>query len=323
MNRAFGQGRTGQMGTWSTFGAPLACNNSWDWEVRVARTWAWPDEIAAGETLAVLDSEAAASTKLAACREGGPYGGPDGGVSESLDLGDESYISTDREELYTQVHAGARLGRVLVVVFWRQSGPVTSSAPLEAALRAAVAKVREQAEGTPVAAPAQRTPAALRGFLTYEQIAHFAQREDRWIGMNWRWDTRSPSTGLYCGDPQDAPLPTRDRPVSRTWVGGLLNADDGYVVGLTIASAAEGSDPAADFGACRERAASQGYPPQDISNLGDQAFVVDWGASNDTPTVYVRAGSTYLVLNTDFLSSGDGVAIARLALDRYLAASAP
>ena len=322
VNRSFGQGRTSLVGTWRHPGAPVACRTKNDGDVRVARTWAWPDEIVVGETLTVHDTEGSASAALAECRELSPLLGSEGVTSGPMDVGDEGYISTYRGELFTQLNAGARVGKGLVLVVWRQSGPITSSAPLEAALRAAVAKVAGQAEGAPVAAPAQRTPTALDGFLTYAQVAAFAQREDGWIGMNWRWDLRSTSPGVMCGDPGQSPLPTRDRPVSRSWIGGLIHADDGFALGLTIASAAEGSDPATDFDDCRERAASQGYSPSDVGDLGDEAFVVDWGTSNDTPTVYVRAGSTYLVVTTDFLSSDDVVALAGLALDRYLAATA-
>lgn len=323
VSKAFGGGRAPFVGDWTGGqGAPVACR-AFDetlppptWDIRTVRTWSWPNEVVVGETLVVMHSEQAASERLKYCRDHGPGPREDAPVVRALDAGDEGFLAVDRRELFTQVHAGVRIGQALVLTFWRQSGQVTSTDPLEAAMRAAAAKVMGQPEGQPVVAGPQRPEAALRGFLTFDQF--YSPDDGGWDGLNWQSDRRGSATGIDCTEPlSDASplwLSTKDRPIIRSWHGGVLNGDDYQDATLMVGVAADHATAVRDFAACFEaNEASR------VSDLGDEAFLVDWSAQLGSPTVFVRSGSTYLVLATRYLGQ-DPIPMARLALDRYLAA---
>ncbi|MDP9182645.1 MAG: hypothetical protein M3P04_07715 [Actinomycetota bacterium] len=323
MNEAFGQGRASEVGTWPWgWGAPVACwatQQQPEGTTPLSRTWAWPDEIVVGETFTSLPTTQAASDRLAWCRKQGPPAFEHGPyVSHSVDLGDEAYVATRDAGLFTELQAGARVGRNLVLLFWRQSGPAESSAPLERALRQALETALGDSESAAITAPAPRRSDLLRGYLTYQQLLPYTRREGRWIGMNWWGDREADKTGLYCGGQAEDPwMPTDERPVTRSWVGGNLNGDDGYSIGLSIGHAVDPSSAADDFAACRETAGTSGGTTTTI-DLGDEAFVVDASADGERPEVFVRAGSTYLVLRSHSVGK-DVTPVARAALDRYLA----
>lgn len=323
VDHAFGGGQRGQAEDWEgTYGAPLACwppfeaRASW---ASLTRTWMWPGEVVVGETLARLGTVDDAREGLAHCRRTGPNGQPDGAATRSLSVGDQAYVAIDRKELYVQMHAGARVGRDLVLLQWRQPGPVNDTAALERALFAAAERVLGHDEPSPVQGPAPQPAAAFRGFLTHSQV-RAASQDPRWNGQAWRADTRS-DTGPLCLEP-DVRLVVDGPTYERRWYGGVLNAMDYNEVRELIAHAVDEEAAERDFAACRD-AASRSDPGfttfAPVPGLGDDAFRTEsMDLDGSTVTVFVREGSTYLVL-TD-RTTGDAVALARQALDTYAAA---
>lgn len=316
VDEAFGQGRESLVATVQYAGAQLACwafGQTPVWDVRVARAWSWPDEVLVRETLVTLPTEAAARSRLASCRTLGPNYEADPSAARSLELGDEAYLATRRDELQSQVYGGVRLGRALVLLSWNQSGRIEDSEPMERALQAATHKVLGGEEGTPVAATAMDHPEALRGFLDHRALLAFTREHgETWDGLSWRSDGRLEAARFPCDDARERWLPTSERPVRREWLGGALNGDDYRQVVLVAAAAEDESSAEQDFAACRE--AAGGRP---IANLGDEAFLADWSVPSNEPWVFVRSGARYLVVSAHFLLD-DPSPIARAFLDRYL-----
>ena len=317
VDRAFGGGANGRTEDWTGgYGSPLACWPTYDkpeWEVPATRTWMWPGEVVVGETLARLSSLGDARERLADCRRTGPSWQPTGAATRTLDVGDEAYVAVDSEELYTQLHAGARIGRDLVLLQWRQPGRVSDTAPLEHALRAAVERVLGRAEPAALAAPPPQASDAFEGFLTSDQV-RAAAGETRWSGQTWRADSRGES-GPVCLEP-DVRLAVHGSVHARRWHGGVLNAMDYNEVVETIAQAVDEPTAERDFAACRD-AASRSDPGfttfTALQDLGDEAFKTEsMDLDGSTVIVFVRQRSTYLILEDR--NTGDPVAVARAAL---------
>lgn len=324
VDRAFGGGAQGRTGDWEgAWGAPLACWPSYEaagsWHVPVARTWMWPGEVVVGETLARLPSSGDARQALAGCRRTGPDWTATGAATRTLDIGDESYVAVDAHELYTQLHAGARIGRDLVLLHWRQPGRVSDAAPLERALRAAVERVLGRAEPSPLPAPEPQADEAFRGFLTSAQA--LPPPGAPWPGTTWISDSRS-ELGPLCRQEQEVRLAVHGEVHSRSWQGGLMVAMDFNEVVERVAHAVDEAAAERDFAACRD-AASRYDPGIDsygsVEGLGDEAFrITASDLDGETVTVFARQGSTYLVL-TERSPGGDAVALARTALSKYAA----
>ena len=241
------------------------------------RSWSWPDEVVVSETLLELGSARAAEAFLQDCSQADPASQP---LVEPLQVGDEAVLVQQRWPLYRQLHAAARVGRVVVLVQWRQSGSVPSAAPVVRALRAAVAKALGDAALTPIVADPPRPDPQLRGYLTRagfpDDVAGVTDG-----GSPYEWLRDMAVAELRCGDA--GTLPTAATPVLRVWQGPS-------VVSLVVAQAPAQADAAQDFASCR---ASQSGTPEELAGLGDEAYHV---AAGDEAAVHVRSGSTYLVV---------------------------
>ncbi|MDP9182646.1 MAG: hypothetical protein M3P04_07720 [Actinomycetota bacterium] len=319
---AFGAGVEGASGTLAGgTGAHEAC---WEisgpgWDDQLTRTWTWPGETVVAETVTVNEAAGAASAVLGACRIPGP-GWREAHVptSTDLDLGDEGFLSIGRAELYTQISGGARVGRALVLLTWRRSGPVPSTDAFEQALRDAVGKVLLGSEGTARPVPPQSSKPELRRYLNSDELPpRLDSGSPRARGLYWNGDSREPAlgpqAGISCGSP-DSHLQTVDVPVHRHWNGGSMNGDDGQSLEEVTGDSGTEADAMRAFDA--GRTAVQADAPstffESVGDLGDGAFVADWSADWGSPSVYVRFGSRFLVIRSHW--EGDAVPIARSAL---------
>lgn len=261
------------------------------------RSWSWPDEVVVSETLLELASDRAADAFLRDCARVDPASQP---LAEPLRVGDDAVLVQERWPLYRQLHAAARVGRVVVHVQWRQSGPVSSAAPVVRALRAAVAKAVGDPALDPVAAEPQRPDPRLAGYLTRAGFPDDVPGVTDG-GSPYEWLRDKAGDELRCGD---AALPSAADPVLRVWQGPS-------VVSLAVAQAAPQADATQDFAACR---AAQRGTPDEVAGLGDEAYYV---ADGDEAAVLVRSGSTYLVVRSTGMERSALELVARAALTAW------
>jgi hypothetical protein len=292
-------------------GAPVDATRS------TGRAWSWPDEVVAEELIVEYPSSARAKEHLERCADpkAYDYGTPDP-LGDRLDVADGGYLVQERHELYRSLHAGARVGAFLILVEWRQSGRVTSTEPLERALKAAVSKAVGGDDLRPVPSSEQQGDPALTGYLTRAQFPQGFVPD----GSVFAWtDDVLLQAEIDCGvigDPDHPPLRTSSRVVWREW---RASTDDvvGYHALLALAEAADPDTAAADFDHCRN--GFFGGTPEPLSDLGDDAFYVNTDTGNGEAVVYVRTGSSYLVLLTTWQDRPEVEAFARAAYESWAA----
>ncbi|MDP9182647.1 MAG: hypothetical protein M3P04_07725 [Actinomycetota bacterium] len=298
------------------------------------RSWSWPDEVVVAENLDRESTLDAARARFAVCGDPGhddfdpvERGAIMGAVStrrEVLDVGDDAFLVEVHWDMDTALFAGARLGRSIVLLSWRQSGPIDSTAPLVAALRAAVARATGEQQPDPRPGGMQEPQAALKGFLTRAALAATVDAER----LEWSHDWRSDTTGLTCAQ---GTVDTIDRPAGRRWEGASNGDIPGHRIGLAIAHARDISGAEQGFTACREhyRQAAQPSdegnvdidgPPRDMDGVGDEAFAVSTDGNGTSFRLMVRSGASYMVLDATWLTMQQCVALAQAALDAFASA---
>lgn len=275
------------------------------------RSWSWPDEVVVGETLVELASPEQAAALLDECadptsRRYDPSAQP---IADPVAVGEGGFLVQERHALFRQLHAGARVGRFLVVLQWRQSGRVPSAEPLVQALRAAVAKATSSASLGPVAAAAPQPDPALQGYLTRAGFpGGVSGLTDGARPYEWVRDQRAPETGISCGS-TGAALTTAAPPVWRTWSAVAYDAVDPRT-SLAVATAPEPAGAASDFARCR---AAQDFTAEPVSDLGDEAYFLNTDTGSGQRELFVRSGATYLVLRATWSDRSTLEALARAA----------
>lgn len=279
------------------------------------RSWSWPDEVVAGETLLELGSAEEASQRFQECADptSRQYDQTSQPIGEPLDVADGGFLVQERHPLFRQMHAGAQVGRFLVVLQWRQSGRVTSTEPLVQALRAAVAKATGGAPLDATAADPQEPAPELRGYLTRAGFpAGIAGLSDGGMPYEWRRDRSAAATRIDCGSKGTA-LSTAAPPVWRTWSAVAYDAV-GPSTSLAVAAAPESTDAASDFALCR---AAQDYTAEPVPGLGDEAYFLNTDTGNGERELYVRSGATYLVLRATWSDRPTLEALGQAALTAW------
>ncbi|MDP9183535.1 MAG: hypothetical protein M3P04_12260 [Actinomycetota bacterium] len=260
-------------------------------DVPAARIWSWPDEIVVEEMLKRFDSAEPASRELQACHDAARYTYGAVEISDrTLDVGAGGYLVRRSGALSDEVEAGARVGNVLVLVTWRQSGSIGADGPLESALRAAVAKVLGDGEQPAEAAPAQRTPDELRGFLRHSTLP--PSTEDRGAVV-WHDDVVSDA---YLRCQEGVSLAAAQPAVNRSWRGGAGNGEDFLGVTETVAHEQDVTEAQDDFMRCRE---SYGSGPIPV-DVGDDAFLISSTGDDEHQVIYARVGATFVVITCQF-----------------------
>jgi hypothetical protein len=308
--QAFAQGRAtefvwrfgGVPSSQEAFLVPLTCY--WDDapatlhhpRVVVARAYSWPNELVATTLLSLESSETNAEERFRYCSDPGSArfdAGPRPTLTP-LDVGDEGFLLARRDELGSQTYAGARVGSSLVLVDVRRSGGIGSTAPVVAALRGALRKATGQAQGAPVALPAEDVPDPLRGYLSRTQLP---APYDPGRGLHWLWDVRREVSAITCGSSQMA---VEERPVTRHW--GSRSGVENEFIDLDIATLTGESEPSAEMTRCRQAWEATGERTSDFTEVGDDGFTVSQhqdfpGYSVGWSMVVFRSGGTVVVLD--------------------------
>lgn len=266
-----------------------------------ARSWSWPAEIVVNQVVVGFASAAEAHEQVQQCTRLSRYESP---LLEPLDLGDEAFLLQQRHDLYRSMHAGARIGRHLVLVEWRQGGRVPSTAPLERALAAAVAKAVGDPAVAPVAAAAQQPVPELARYLTR---AGFPP-----LGGAFEWSNDRPGTEsqLRCGGQN---LPTAQPFPSRAWYAN--NGDSAIVPGvvLSIATSLDPTSGSVDFDTCRRGFATT----TPVEGIGDEAFLVTDDLGHQETQLFIRYQATYLHLATTWVDPEDVQALGGAAFTAW------
>lgn len=282
------------------------------------RSWSWPDEVVAGETLVELESPDEASRLLHECADptSRRYDQTSQPIAEPVSVGDGGFVVQERHALFRQMHAGARVGRFLVLLQWRQGGRVTSTEPLVQSLRAAVAKATDSAPFDPTAAGLQQPAPELLGYLTRAGFpGGVTGLTDGARPYEWVGDEPAAGSGITCGS-KGAALTTATPPVWRTWAAVAYDAV-GPRTSLAVASAPEPATAPADFAACRT---GQDHTAEPVADLGDEAYFLKAGTGNGEGELFVRSGSAYLVLRATWTDRATLEALGHAALAAWLAA---
>lgn len=282
----------------------------------VGQTWSWPNEVVVQELVLEHASAADAQAALDACKaaprrfqEGDP-----GMLSRRLAVGDSGFLTQHRYQLYRQLHAGARVGDLLVLVIWTQSGRVSSTAPLERALEAAVSKVERRPLLKPVPAASQQPAEEVQGYLSRGQLAASNRAEGPYVWLSdvpQRATPERAATDLECTSrPDGAVLRTQTAPVRRLW-GQVRNDGSVAQVTLTVSVAADLEMAEEQFSACRADGASV-----EPAGLGDDAFQTE--ADDDGAVdLFVRVGSTYFRVAGTQTGTVETRTRARAAIDAW------
>jgi hypothetical protein len=324
VEQAFGAGRTARVSTTTAAlpGLIRSCYHLFGDEPRsfVARSWSWPGEVVFSEALAREHSPEAIGDRYRACttptsagfdRDAEGYeGGTSGARAFDVDLmenGTGQVVVVERP-LDTSVYATAVLGDdVVLVLTWRQTGPIGSEDAFSRALVSAVRRATGGDQSRPVAAPAQQTPDLLTGFLGTTDLPH---------PLPWVHDARGPE-GLNCGHTQ---VPTATPLVSRLWSATSTGAPE-PTPGVTISftQAVDATTAGSGFAACKQAWSETSSVNDPIGDgVGDESF---WFAPDPLSTEFVvRSGSSYLVVQYETGSYDDTIALARAALDALQAA---
>jgi hypothetical protein len=285
----------------------------------VAKSWNWPGETVFSEALTREASETAAGDRYRTCTDPTARGfDPDAALYAS-DGGDPVTTEVDLMErgtgtvvvvprgLDTSVYGAAVLDDVVLVLTWRQTGPVTSTDAFTRALVSAMRTATGGSAGTAVAAPAQQIPSELNGFLS---------RTDLPQPVPWVHDERANASALMCGQAQ---IPTTAPPVARRWevTNTYEPGDDLRHVTIRFATSTDASTAATGFAACRQGwEARRSVDDAPADHPGDEAFVVSTGAVSQI--LVIRSGAAFLEVDVEY--EDNYMAIARAALDALRAA---
>lgn len=272
----------------------------------LSRSWSWSGEVAVTELVGRLDSAADAEKVLAECLSAKHREAATNATATRLDVADGGTLLRTSNPYFIAQLAGARVGNAVVLLSWLQSGPVpTDEAPIERALRDAVARATGGEEGPPSPVAAVRVPDAVRGMISRTQLP-----EVRWgRELDWLFDTPAYAATLQCtshnGEGPD--LSTVDTALTRKFSNGpYSDVVMPEQLEVTRGHARDAADAEQRFTACR------GDRPT-IPDVGDDAFYApsDVGHPESPGRVFVRAGATFYVLSLNFIREKDYVAVAR------------
>lgn len=260
----------------------------------VARSWYWPGEVVVSQVLAREPSRRDATARERACadptspdfdRDAAFYPADGGSPREHrVDLGEYGvgHLVVVPRALDTAAYAVARVDDTVLVLVWRQTGAITDPSALEQALVSATRKAGGHAQGSPLAAPHQRVPAVLDGFLTRSRLPQ---------PVPWLHDEQAGSAALRCAD---GSVTTVAPPVARQW----SKASDGspetnQSVVERFARATDAGAAASGFAACKQAYVDSGAAVSTPVGLpGDESFVAD--LTPELAVVVVRSGPAYL-----------------------------
>jgi hypothetical protein len=322
--RSFAQGRTAQVSTktQSTWGPLWSCyapQSAAPVTRAVTRVWSWSGEITLDETIGEHPSVEAARSQFGDCAaEERLVDGLMLDGSRRPEIGDEAYLFRRGQENTTAIFGGARVGRYLVVIDWRQGGSASSMDVVEHALRAAVAKASGQSEGDEAAGPAPTTAAAFDGMLTQGDLGPWSDRP-------WEDDWRQEDSTIACTGAYAMPISSS---VSRGWAGEFATSASEprsvYLTRLTItrSRASDPSTAAADFEACRASITSADSGGkvivEDVPGVGDAAFRIKQHDERwpEGGWLWVRAAGTYVVVITPDVDEEADVDLARTVIQR-------
>jgi hypothetical protein len=240
----------------------------------VARTWAWPGEVAVAEVLAQEPTAEAAAARSASCTDPG---------SRDFDRDATYYPSDNGDPVVSHVDLQEHGTGTVVVLTWRETGTIGSADGFRRALQAAVRKAAGAAEGTPLAVPAVQVPDLLAGFLSHRALPH---------DTPWIHDALDDHDALQCGSTS---VPTTEAPVARQWARTSNGEPETNLsVEVRVGRAADASTAGAGLAACRQGYVDAGQPVSSSSPTapGDESFLVT--PAPDLQVLVVRSGSTYL-----------------------------
>jgi hypothetical protein len=285
----------------------------------IAKSWNWPGEVVFSEVLAREPSKAAAGDRYRTCTDPTARLFDRDAQSFASDGDDPRTFQVDLMEhgfgevvvvpraLDTSIYAAAQLDDVVLVLTWRQTGPIPDDSAMARALVGAVRRATGGDEGGPVVAPAQQVPDVLKGMLTRDGLPR-----------PWPWvhDAQENSPALRCAN---AEAPVAAAPVSRTWstTNTYEPGDTLPYVTIRFATASDASTAATAFAACKQGFVAAGQQVEDApaDHPGDEAFTVELYV--ERYLLVVRSGAGLLAVEVE---NEDTVVIARAALAALSAA---